>query len=127
MKKYYLLLLLIFSCALFSCSDGRTHKALKNERYYQTKICNELIGDIEHVLFDKTRVDCLTQDYAIEVDWVKKWAEGIGQTLYYAKITGKQPAVALIVSRSNKDKRYLRRLKVVADELDIKVFVIEKE
>ena len=49
------------------------------EKYYQTKFCNKLNGRIEYRLEDTTRVDCLTDDYAIEVDWAKKWAEeGIG-------------------------------------------------
>jgi hypothetical protein len=84
---------------IVSCSS---HESIqKNERYYQSQLCDELKGQIEYVLFDKTRVDCLTNEYAIEVDWAKKWAESIGQSLYYAKITEKKPAVALIVSLKN--------------------------
>jgi hypothetical protein len=79
---------------------------------------------MEYRLFDRTRVDCLTDDYAIEVDFAKKWAEGIGQSLYYADVTRKTPAVGLIVGK--KDKRFLKRLKRIAKKYDIKVFVIEK-
>lgn len=50
----------------------------KNEKYYQTEMCQELGGEMEYLLFDKTRVDCLTDEYAIEVDFAKKWAEAIG-------------------------------------------------
>ena len=79
---------------------------------------------MEYVLPDKTRVDCLTATHAIEIDWAEKWAEGIGQALYYAKITGKAPAVALIVGE--KDARYLKRLELVAEDTGITVFVIAR-
>lgn len=45
-------------------------------------MCNALDGKMEVVLKDKTRIDCLTAEYAIEVDFAKKGAEGIGQALY---------------------------------------------
>ncbi len=87
-------------------------------------MCNKLKGKIEYRLPDKTRVDCLTDEYAIEVDWAKKWAEGIGQTLYYASITNKKPAVALIVAEG--EERFVKRLTTVANEFDIKVIILDK-
>ena len=36
------------------------------EADYVNAYCN---GDIEYILNDKTRVDCLTDYYAIEFDW----------------------------------------------------------
>ena len=87
-------------------------------------MCNQLKGIMEYKLYDKTRVDCLTDQYAIEVDWAKKWAESIGQSLYYAKITHKKPAVVLIIG--NNDGRFLHRLKVVAEIYNIKIFTIDK-
>lgn len=98
--------------------------AKKDEKYYQTKMCSEFGGKMEHVLFDKARVDCLTSEYAIEVDFAKKWAEGIGQSLYYADVTGKKPAIGLIVG--NGDEKYLKRVQRVADKFDIKIIVLEK-
>jgi hypothetical protein len=97
----------------------------KNERYYQINMCKSLNGEIEVVLEDKTRVDCLTKDYAIEVDWANKWAESIGQSLYYSYMTKKKPAIALIVGK--KDNKYLKRLKLVSDKLEIKIIILEKE
>jgi len=79
-------------------------------------------GIEEYVLPDRTRVDCLTDDYAIEFDWAKKWAESIGQSLYYAKMTGKKPAVALII-KSDAEKRYVERINKV--DKGIMVFVIK--
>jgi len=40
-------------------------------------------GVIEYVLQDKTRVDCLTEEHAIEFDFANHWAESIDQALYY--------------------------------------------
>jgi len=118
----------IFAIGLYVITLGlhgcNSHPVKKNERYYQTILCKELGGEMEHVLFDKTRVDCLTDDYAIEVDWANKWAEGIGQSLYYASITGKKPSVALIVG--DQDGRYVKRINVVAEELNIKIIILEK-
>lgn len=76
------------------------------EADYVNAYCN---GQIEYRLNDKTRVDCLTDDYAIEFDWAKKWAESIGQSLYYSKMTNKKPAVAIIM-KSPKDEKYIKRI-----------------
>lgn len=122
---FALLLLLLY---LFFENDltlnQEPEESKKDEKYYQTKICTEFGGEMEHVLFDRTRVDCLTDKYAIEVDFAKKWAEGIGQSLYYADVTGKKPAIVLIVGAG--DEKYLKRVQRVADKFDIKIIVIEK-
>ena len=39
---------------------------------------------MEVVMKDGTRCDILTSTHAIEVDFAKKWAEAIGQSLNYA-------------------------------------------
>ena len=76
--------------------ETQTMSAGKNEAYYVTNWCHPSFGQREFLLWDKTRVDCLTKDYAIEFDFAKKWAESAGQALYYGKMTGKKPAVVLI-------------------------------
>ena len=113
---FYLLALLLMGC-------GATPKKY-HEKYYQTQICNQLDGEMEYVLEDRTRVDCLSDEYAMEVDFAKKWAESIGQALYYAYMTDKKPAVGLIVGK--KDERYLKRLDAIAQRYGIRVFIIKK-
>lgn len=66
------------------------------------------IGQVEYRLPDKARVDCLTADYAIEADWAPKWAEAVGQALYYASQTGRKPGILLLVKEG--DWRYVERL-----------------
>ena len=110
--------ILLFMMSLASsAAAGHLHP----ERYYQERWCNEIGGQMEVVLDDGTRVDCLTDEYAVEVDFAKKWAEGIGQALYYAEKTGRRPGVLLIME-NDKDARYLDRLDVVADEYLIQVW-----
>ena len=104
------------------CSSTKKH----HEKYYQTQLCNELDGVMEQSLLDRTRVDCLTDEYAIEVDFAKKWAEAVGQSLYYAEMTGKKPAIGFIVRDNKKDRRYLKRLEVLAKKYQIKIFKIHR-
>ena len=117
------ILILIISIFFIGCEKKTSYKK-HTEKYYQQKFCKVVGGKMEVRLKDRTRVDCLTSEYAIEVDFAKKWAEGIGQSLYYALMTGKKPAVALIIGE--KDKRYLKRAKKVAKKYKIKILTIKK-
>jgi hypothetical protein len=94
------------------------------ERDYSTKWCNEAGGINEYILSDRTRVDCLTDEFAVEVDFAKKWYESVGQSLYYAKMTNKQPGIVLLI-KSKKDKRYIDRLNTIKDDLNIKVWLVK--
>ena len=100
----------------------KLYETQKMELYYENEWCTPDFGRKEVILWDMTRVDCMTKDYAIEFDFAKKWAESIGQSLYYAKLTGKAPAVVLILT-SPTDYRYVKRI----ERLDngIKVFLIQ--
>ena len=79
------------------------------ESYYQWNFCT---GDTEHILDNYTRVDCLTESHAIEVDFASKFYEAIGQSLYYASYTGKRAGILLIIERK-KDLKYWYRLNSV--------------
>lgn len=103
----------------FKNAEFDESKSKFREADYVNAYCK---GTVEYRLPDKTRVDCLTEEYAIEFDWAKKWAESIGQSLYYAKMTGKKPAVAIIV-KSPKDDRYIERIEAV--DKNITVFKIK--
>lgn len=129
MKKQFSLFFTLVAVILYlffekDLSINKQEDAKHDEKYYQTKMCNEFGGDMEYVLFDKTRVDCLTKEYAIEVDFAKKWAEGIGQSLYYAEVTGKKPAIGVIAGEG--DEKYLDRIRRVGDKFGIKIIVLEK-
>ena len=113
---------LLIALLLFTGCTEKKHK----EKYYQTQLCNDLDGVMEQSLLDRTRVDCLTDEYAIEVDFAKKWAEAVGQSLYYALMTEKKPAIGIIVRDNKKDKRRLKRVERLADKYHIKIFTIKR-
>lgn len=117
MKFQFIIFYILFSFS--ACSSAK-----KNEKYYQTIFCENINGIMEYKLKDKTRVDCLTNEYAIEVDWAKKWAEAVGQSLYYSEITNKKPGIALIVSLD--DDRFINRVKTLASKYNIKIFILKK-
>lgn len=77
---------------------------------------------MEYTLADRARVDCLTATHAIEFDFAPKWAESVGQSLYYALKTGKRPGVVLILENPSKDARNLRRLQALAKKYQITVW-----
>jgi hypothetical protein len=55
---------------------------------------------LEQPLASGGRIDCLSDEFAIEVDWAPKWAEAVGQSLYYAQATGRKPAIILLCEES---------------------------
>lgn len=111
--KYLLLLAAIF------CTTAEA----KSERYHQDKYC---AGIVEYRLLDRTRVDCLTPTHAIEYDFGPKWAESIGQSLHYARMTGKKAGI-VIIYRGPIDDKYVFRIERIIEEysLPIKVWTVK--
>ena len=94
MKRLIIILSIIFLSGSFSTATaGHKHP----ERYYQSQWCAEHNGIMEYRLDDGTRVDCLTETHAIEFDFAPKWAESIGQSLYYGAKTDKTPGIVIII------------------------------
>jgi hypothetical protein len=69
-----------------------------NERTWQARYCEGM--ELEKHLSSGGYVDCLSSEYAIEVDWSQHWAEAIGQALYYASATGRKPGIILLCEES---------------------------
>jgi hypothetical protein len=114
---------LIISLALLMISSPvfAAHEHL--EKDYQAVWCQEQNGELEVVLDDKSRVDCITDRYAVEFDFAPKWAEGVGQALYYAEKTGKEPGVVLIVEEE-KDKKHLPKIQLLSEKYGIGVWTM---
>lgn len=105
-------------------------KHLYSEKEYQTKWCDARKGQMEYVLKDKARVDCLTDKFAVEFDFAPKWAECIGQAVYYAKKTNRTPACVLIMENGKSDKKYLYRLRYAVNKkqkIKFKIYTITPE
>ncbi|MBI2400799.1 MAG: hypothetical protein HYV23_07065 [Deltaproteobacteria bacterium] len=118
LKTIIAALLLLFPA--FACAS------LHPERDYQKSWCEAAGGASEFVLPDRARVDCLTLTHAVEVDFAPKWAEAIGQALYYSIATGKSPGILLIMEDRD-DGRFLNRLLAVTDTVGITVWVTTQD
>lgn len=120
-----LLALVVFAVGYFFASNeefasgivpvNNIQQTKLKEKDYVNMYCK---GTIEYVLPDKTRIDCLTDEYAIEYDWASKWAESIGQSLYYAKMTGHKPAVAIIM-KTPQDEKYIKRIQTADERITV--------
>lgn len=113
----------LISVFIFLMGNTGFAEHLHAEKYYQTIWCNANRGVLEYRLKDNTRVDCLTNAYAVEFDFAKKWAESIGQSLYYGKETGHMPAIGLIIENQG-DLKYYYRILPLCSYYKIKVFKI---
>lgn len=69
--------------------------------------------------------DLLTKELAIEVDWAEKWAEGIGQALYYGLCFKRQPAVILLIKDPEQDESKVARCRKVCEAYGVKL-ILEK-
>ncbi len=81
------------------------------ERYWQDVIHAELSQrdgweslEKEFRLDDGTRVDLLFPQQACEIDWADKWAEGVGQSVYYGLKTRRGPLVILLAKKDGWEK-----------------------
>lgn len=108
------LLLLLLTFSLLS--------AKQSERHYQTQYAIKIGGKTEVLMKDGSRCDIVTRTHAIEVDFAKKWAEAIGQSLNYSLNTGKRAGIALILETQSDDK-HLVKLKTVVRHHRLKIDV----
>lgn len=112
---------IIFFALVSVLSSTAFARHLHKENEYQRAWCGDAGGVIEYRLDDGSRVDCVTEEYAIEFDFARKWAEAVGQALYYAEKTGKKPGIVLIME-GKKPGRFLKRLEFIAGRYNIKVW-----
>jgi hypothetical protein len=108
-----IIIIFIFPSLLFA---KREHP----EKWYQERWCREQGGQIEVVLPDKTRCDCVTDTHAIEIDFGNNWAEAVGQSSYYSIQTQKKAGIVLILENM-KDRKYWNRLKNTIEHFDLPI------
>jgi len=121
MKKILLLSLMFLIPISVYAKVPQYHKYY--EKDYQKYWCRTNNGFIEYRLPDKTRVDCVTETHAIEFDFATKWAEAIGQSLYYANVLNKIPGIVLISEKGEKDIKYIKRVNTIAEKFGITVWI----
>ena len=65
-----------------------------SEKEHQKRLCAGM--ELEKWTKQHTRVDCLSDEFAIEVDFSDSWADAIGQSLHYAHEFGRKAGIILI-------------------------------
>ena len=85
------------------CSLSSVANAFERENFYNKKYCAEL-GGIYSSYHNNTgatnaSIDCETEDTAWEGEWSYKAYEAVGQSLWYASITGKTPGIIFYVKK----------------------------
>lgn len=89
---------------------------------YAASFCAQIGGERQSYVENRKRVaevDCLTEQYAIEVDFAYKWQECLGQAAFYGLLWQRDPGCALIVGP--KDERFLDRARRTVDSLCIAI------
>lgn len=121
MKKslFFSLVLLLFFSTLSYSQHAREH-------FYQEYFAKSLNCKFEVTLPDNSRVDILCNNYAIEVDFANKWAEAVGQSLFYARQCSRSAGILLIKSK-RQDSTYISRLYSISQPLNIKVWIINAQ
>ena len=105
-----------------------------NEAQWSAHLCKKQFGlnavrgkTVEVQTPDGARVDILTKDLAIEVDWCSsgKWSQAIGQSIFYANAFNRKPAIVLLMKNSREKVYYLRALSAAKSiRPRIKVFLV---
>jgi len=108
---------------LFLTCTTASAKHLYPEKYYQQHWCSKNLGQSEVKLIDDTRIDCLTKTHAIEFDFASKWAEAIGQSLHYSRMSGKNAGIVLIIEK-NSDYKYFNKIKPLCEQHNITLWAM---
>lgn len=120
MKCRFLLVFLIYISITTTAHAGHLHK----EAEYRDAWCTK--GRTEVTLHDGSRVDCLTENFAIEFDFAPKAMEALGQSIHYSRITGTDPAIVLIIESEN-DWRFYKRIRRTAKNRNVKLWYMTLE
>lgn len=94
-------------------------------QYLQDDLGQHVLVGRERQLWDRTRVDILTPELAVEVDWAPKHAEAIGQSVWYAINTDRQAGVCLLVKDSVAEAKYIYRCKAVCVRLNLTLWLVD--
>lgn len=112
---------------LLMASARADRQPRQHEADYVDRWCEDAGGAAEYRLPDRTRVDCLLDDYAIEFDWTAKWGECIGQAAFYGEMT-KKKSVCILIRRTKQQSRafyrFARRAKTAARRADVIVICL---
>ena len=104
------LAILLFAFTIFFIFGTQAEaRRLYSQDLYKQWWCTKRGGEVEVELSVHVHCDCLTKVYSIEFDFAEKWAEAIGESLYFSKETGKKAGIVLILE-TKEDFQYWLRL-----------------
>ena len=111
MRSFLAIALLLCSSVAFGATEAE----------HCRRLAPKYGADTEVRMWDGTRVDLMNSEYAFEVDFARKWAEGVGQAVYYGHLTGKKPALILLAQKN--EARFVYRAQTTAAATGVRVFV----
>lgn len=85
-------------------------------------LAQQMGGESEVRLPDGRRCDIVTEHLAIEVDWVKKWPQAIGQSIAYSLELEKFPAIILLLRGKPTEKKYISYAARACSKAGIPIF-----
>ncbi len=94
-----------------------------SEREEVNRLATKYEAKSEVRLWDATRVDLLSAVYAIEVDYAPKWAEAIGQSLYYSILSKRKAGIVLLIKDMKRESRYVYRCQTVCTKYGITLWI----
>lgn len=123
MKALLLIFLLCFSSTSLA-RDGRLF-----ESWYTKRLATQLNAVTPaKPLADGTWPDLVSKDgaFVCEVDFASNHKEGLGQTLHYARVTGKHPVLILILEKP-RDRDYVQAAlaNIEANQLPVRVITCQ--
>lgn len=83
-------------------------------------------GGARETSVDFGRIDILTDSYAIEIDRIEKWKEGVGQSLQYAEETGRLPLLALF-TEADLDEGKIQYIDSFCQKKGIKLVILKRK
>jgi len=111
--KYLLTIVLL----LIGCSSSA------NERAESARLAPKYGAKTEVRLEDGTICDLVSDTYAIEVEYPRKWAESVGQAVHYGDMLNKKSAIILLLSDPAKEWQFLVRCARLCGKLGITLYI----
>ena len=83
-------------------------KPTDNEVAWSKYLAWKLGGQPEVRHFTGLRCDIITEEFSIEVEWIKKYKEAIGQAVIYSALFNRKPKIILLTrGKASEEKYYL--------------------
>lgn len=110
---------------LLACRAQAAPLVTDNEITWNRHLAEQM-GAKTPTLFDGSMPDLVTATHAIEVDWCdRKWRESIGQAFLYAELTGKAPAVLLLVKDRDAERVEMLRAFIACRAAGVRLYLFD--